>query len=96
MAKLRLYKTYMFRDKDPIIDELRTALQDEYGSTRGAEEIIHNASGVSIACQREWFEGKTMKPQHATIRAVVGCLQTYEYRLVKLKGTVGKKIVAKT
>jgi transcriptional regulator with XRE-family HTH domain len=62
---LRLYKSYMFRDKDPIIDALRTAMADD-GATYSE---IHDRSGVSTVTQRNWFKGETRRPQFATVAA---------------------------
>jgi len=66
---LKLYKSYMFVDrKDPIIDKVRTAMQD-----RGADyETVAADSDVSITTLRNWFEGDTCRPQYATVAAVLG------------------------
>lgn len=76
--KVRLYKTYLFKDKDPVIDELRTIMQD----THTSKHTIATTSGVSVACLSGWFGGATRRPQHATVRAVAGALG-YDYRLIK-------------
>lgn len=68
--KVRVYRTYNFIDKDPIIDQTRTVLQ----STLGAEKFIGRAarlSGVSNSTLRNWFEGDTRRPQYATVAAVL-------------------------
>ena len=57
------YKSYVFRDKDPIIDAARTAFEDAGGSY--AE--IAARSSVSYSTVRAWFNGKTRRPQFATI-----------------------------
>jgi lambda repressor-like predicted transcriptional regulator len=62
-----VYTSYNFIDKDPVIDQLRTAIQD---SGMSWSEISHN-SGVSVSCLRNWFHGETRKPQNATIEAVL-------------------------
>jgi transcriptional regulator with XRE-family HTH domain len=69
MAILKLYKSYMFTGrKDPVIDKIRTAMQD-----RGASyEEIAAASGVSRTTLRNWFEGDTCRPQYATVAAALG------------------------
>lgn len=85
MAKrtLNIYKSYSFRDKDPVIDEMRTIIADE-GVSYGD---IHDLSGVSATTMYGWFNGATRRPQYATVKAVVRALG-YDYRLVK----VGKVI----
>jgi len=67
---LSLYKSYSFRDKDPVIDEVRTLLQDSGQSYKD----VHTASGVSVGTLHNWFEGTTKKPQYATVMAVVHAL----------------------
>jgi transcriptional regulator with XRE-family HTH domain len=66
MSMLKLYKSYSFRDKDPVIDKLRTIISDE---GKSYTEIAVN-SGVSRTTLRQWFHGKTQRPQHATVMAV--------------------------
>jgi len=63
--KAKLFHTYMFRDKDPAIDYLRTAKQ-RAGVSDGK---IASDSGVSPATLRNWFIGKTRRPQFATMVA---------------------------
>jgi transcriptional regulator with XRE-family HTH domain len=64
------YKSYNFVDKDPIIDEIRTVYQDSGVNYRWIEEN----SGVTSATLSAWFNGKTRKPQAATINAVLRSL----------------------
>ena len=61
-----LYRTYVFRDKDPVIDVLRTAKDDSKAKT----SAIAETSGVSPSTIHNWFMGKTRKPQFATVVAV--------------------------
>jgi len=63
---LNLYKSYVFRDKDPIIDAIRTAYEDAGGSPR----FISARSNVSPSTIRNWFRGATRRPQFATIAEV--------------------------
>lgn len=62
-----IYKSYNFIDKDPIIDYLRTPVQ-ESGMTYKA---IADASGVSRQTIYNMLDGKTLKPQAATINAIL-------------------------
>lgn len=70
MAKfLRLYRTYSFIDKNPVIDRIRTILQDE-----GLFEKLSTAariSGISVQTLHKWFHGDTRSPQHATVMALI-------------------------
>lgn len=74
---LKPYKSYVFRDKDPIIDKVRTAVQDS-GKTYKA---VSEGSGVSTAAMSGWFNGKTRRPQFATVNAVLRAVgKTLEVR----------------
>ena len=61
-----LYLTYLFKDKDPVIDELRTIIQDK---NIDYEEIEY-LSGVRVKTLEAWFEGKTRRPKSSSIEAV--------------------------
>lgn len=60
------YRSYLFKEKDPVIDALRTAVQD---STLSYQDI-HHASGVSVGTLNKWFYGDVRRPQFATVSAV--------------------------
>jgi transcriptional regulator with XRE-family HTH domain len=75
----QLYKTYSFKDKDPVIDRLRTMIQKE-GLTYSE---IAELSGVSVQTMYNWFDGAVRKPQYATVCAVAGALG---YKQVFRKG----------
>ena len=69
MAKrgvLRTYKSYLFREKDPVIDSLRTVVSD----SRMKYSKISEESNVSATTLSNWFGGTTKRPQHCTIAAV--------------------------
>lgn len=80
MATLNLYKTYSFKNKDPIIDKIRTIIQDEEVTYKDTSL----KSGVSITTLYGWFNGKTRRPQHASTMAVIRSLG-YDYKLVRMK-----------
>lgn len=61
---LKLYQSYMFRDKDPVIDIMRTAINGEKFSA------VSERSGVSATTLHNWFHGTTRRPQFATVQAV--------------------------
>ena len=67
MAGSFTYKSYNFIGKDPIIDEIRTVVQQHGASYKD----IHEQSGVATATLSAWFTGPTKKPQSATINAVL-------------------------
>jgi len=69
---LRIYRTYNMVSKDPSIDRVRTIVQDEglFKNLTALGEI----SSVSPTTLNNWFHGDTMRPQNATIQAVLTSL----------------------
>ena len=65
MGVLKIYKSYSFIDKDPIIDRLRTALKDSGMSYADVER----EGGPTASCLGAWFDGNTKRPQFATAMA---------------------------
>lgn len=60
-----VYRTYAFRDHDPILDRFRAALAEKdmsYGE-------IHDIAGVSVGTLGNWKRGKTRRPQYCTVIA---------------------------
>lgn len=70
MAKVHIYRTYRFIDKDPVIDAIRTVVQKEHLKN----SAVHSISGVATATLNNWFDGATRKPQNSTISAVTSAL----------------------
>ena len=68
---MKIYQSYMFRGKDPAIDELRTLIQDSHkGKLTGSILTkIAQDGGPSTGATRGWFFGKTRRPQNATLEA---------------------------
>ena len=77
---LRVYRTYSYIDKNPVIDKVRTIIQDE-GLIKKLG-VVHEISGVSTSTIDNWLNGDTKNPQHGTIAAVITSLG-YEERFVK-------------
>lgn len=63
--KAKLYQTYLFKTKDPVIDYLRTAKAKAGIKNSG----ISRNSGVSAGTLNNWFSGTTRRPQFATVMA---------------------------
>ncbi len=82
MSTFKIYKSYSFRDKDPIIDRMRTVIADEGLS----HTELHMLSDVSTATMYNWFNGKTRRPTHACVAAILGAMG-YDMHLVKRKGS---------
>lgn len=72
----KLYKSYLFKDKDPVIDVLRTVIKDKSATFK---QIALN-SGVSAGTLSKWFYGETRRPQFASTNAVARALG-YEFAL---------------
>lgn len=72
---LGMYGTYSFVDKDPIIDIIRTGVQD-YARQSGIKESaalrhISDETHVSVGTLHNWLNGKTRRPTFATVNAVL-------------------------
>lgn len=80
---MKLYKSYNFKDKDPVIDRVRTLIQDAGIS----HEEIERRSGVTTQTLRNWFTGPTKRPVHSTVMAVVKSLG-YEMAFVRKPAVV--------
>ena len=80
MAELKLYRTYRYTDKNPVIQRVRELIEDENLFKRLG--IVHELSGVSYSCIHSWFHGTTRNPQHHTVAAVVTSLG-YKEQFVK-------------
>lgn len=86
----RLYKTYLFRNKDPEIDKLRTVFEDYFGArlTRKHLKEIEKRGGPLVTTLAASFWGVTKRPQNATLEAA-GRAVGYERQWVKRNS--GKK-----
>lgn len=70
-----LYKTYMFKDKDPIIELVRQCVDifatvNSLSENRALDELS-KASGVSKGTIYQWFYGVTRMPRFCCVAAVV-------------------------
>lgn len=63
---LRAHNSYLFHDKHPLIDILRTRMQDE-GVTY---DELHQKTGVSVSTLVHWFSGATKSPHAVTLNQV--------------------------
>jgi hypothetical protein len=70
-GRMPIYKSYVFRTKDPVIDELRTLAEDTYGARVNGKVLseISQEGGPSTSCMRSWFFGTTKRPTSATVEA---------------------------
>ncbi len=85
MARFILrYRGYNYTQKNPVIDKVRTLLQEEGLYSKKKRNLLHQLTGVAVATYDGWFEGDTIDPRHTTIAATIGALG-YEERFVKTK-----------
>jgi hypothetical protein len=77
---IKIFRTYSYVDKNPVIDKVRTIMQDEglFDQLTIASEI----SNVGRATMANWFHGPTRNPQHHTVAAVITAMG-YEEQFVK-------------
>jgi hypothetical protein len=82
-----LYKSYVFRSKDPAIQELRDVIENHYGRRVTTKECrqIENDGGPKTSTMVQWFYGATQRPQSATLEAA-GRALGYRRTWVKLNG----------
>jgi hypothetical protein len=61
---------YLFKDKDPEIDVLRTLLRDELGGlTRKHLAIVEANGGPIVQTLDNWLNGDTMQPKNPSMEA---------------------------
>jgi hypothetical protein len=76
------YRTYNWKNKNPVIDKVRTILQDEGMYAKNKRSMLSALSGCSTSTYDGWFEGDTRDPRHTTVMATLSALG-YEERFVK-------------
>jgi hypothetical protein len=65
--KFKPYKSYKFLGKDPVIAEMRQAVE----ATDTTYAQMHEDSGVAKTTFYNWFKGKTRRPQYAACQAAM-------------------------
>jgi hypothetical protein len=72
MADLKVLRTYRYIDKNPVIDVMRTALQDVgIGVEKKKLRIAAEITGISHSCLEALFHGITRNPQHRTVAGLM-------------------------
>jgi hypothetical protein len=70
MSRQATYGAYLYRDKDPGIDLIRTALRDKLGGlTKKHFEIVEQNGGPVVQTLDNWFNGDTRKPRNESLEA---------------------------
>lgn len=81
---ITVYRTYNYITKNPVVDKVRTILQDEGMYSKKQRKILHEISGVAVKTFDGWFEGDVRDPRHQTIMATLTSLG-YEEQFVKAR-----------
>lgn len=70
-SSMRVYKSYLFKDKEPVIDMTRTLFEDFFGRRIDGKMLaeIEKSGGPTTGCMRGWFFGETKRPKNETIEA---------------------------
>src|SRR5215471_17637648 len=81
--------SYHHVEKDGIIDSIRTLAQEQGGQAlkhKYLQELSYE-SGISVSTLHAWFGGKTVRPQHLTVKFVLAALGC-KYQVVRNDGRV--------
>lgn len=81
---ITVYRTYSYITKNPVVDKIRTILQDEGMYSKKQRKVLHEISGVAVQTYDGWFDGDVRDPRHQTIMATLSSLG-YEEQFVKTK-----------
>jgi len=65
-----LYKSYVFKERDPIIDAF-IALRSE---AKVSYSQVQRKGGPAATTLSAWENGKTKRPQHATVAAAASAI----------------------
>jgi hypothetical protein len=78
MAVHKILRTYRFIDKDPVIDELRTLVQDE--GLYGRLGVVAELANLAPSTLHNLFHGETRQPRNSTVMGIatsLGYLRTW-------------------
>ena len=84
MARVTIYRTFRWIDKDPTIDAIRSAVQAEKLNPNQVKDL----SGVAAGTVNNWFNGGTRRPQNATLTAVSSAIGYVRHDRLNRDGTV--------
>jgi transcriptional regulator with XRE-family HTH domain len=70
LSSLKLDKSYNFVDKAPIVDLIRTAIEDSPYSAQRVAEL----AGLAPATVQHWLAGRTLSPQAKSVEKVAAAL----------------------
>jgi hypothetical protein len=74
MAVHKILRTYRFIDKDPVKDEMQTALQDEGLFSKKGLRQVAILSNLSFSTIDALFFGETRRPQNATVMGIMSSI----------------------
>lgn len=71
----KLYKAYWFRGRDPIMDEIRSAVQRTIGNQKldykKLREMEDGGGPSQTTMANWWLHRETQRPQNATLEAAL-------------------------
>jgi len=69
-SRLRLYKAYVVRGKDPVIDEIKNIIENQVGDLSSTSlRDVQKSGGPAASTLRSWLFGKTRRPNNTTVEA---------------------------
>lgn len=72
-----VYKPYIFRDRDPILDQFQAIFEDAHVKISQVSEVAEygeNGQRVARTTLYNWLNNKTISPKHCTIAAAAAAL----------------------
>ena len=91
---INIFKTYHFRNQDPIVGEMREMVKTEAAlrgiSVKAMANRACDLSGVSRSTKNAWYNQKTMRPQFATLNAFARSMD-HELALMPMNGRSRKR-----
>lgn len=89
MADFRIYRTYRFIDKDPIIDAMRSIRADGHLKTKDDAALAGLAAGTLAG----WFDGDTRQPKNSSVTAYTSSHGYVRHDRLRRDGTVEVRFV---
>lgn len=65
---IKIYPSYRHTGQDPVVRLMKTLRE---GSSMSDKEL-RQRNGLSASTAKNWFSGKTRRPQHTTLAAYAG------------------------
>src|SRR6266704_2142576 len=63
----RQFLHYRFKNKNPVIDKMRTVAQDEGLYNKKRRRILSQNTGMAVGTFDGWWDGDTIDPKHKSV-----------------------------